>query len=162
MGTDKMGHFSIVGKAYYSNFLEEIKSGKSLDEATKIAILKGFKKEISEFDPALGVVVERFSPLVEKIAAGKETKESLHGFSLELRRFNAEALWEKLKAENSIKVACGTHAGIEGVFKWVRTEKITESLDRKALKEAHPDLVEEFTVAGEAIKAVIVDPKKGY
>jgi hypothetical protein len=30
------------------------------------------------------------------------------------------------------------------------------------LKEAHPDLVAEFTTQGEATKAVIVDPKKGY
>jgi hypothetical protein len=67
-----------------------------------------------------------------------------------------------MKAENKIKVACGTHAGINGVIKWTRAEKVTESLDRKALKEAHPDLVAEFTTAGEAVKAVIVDPKKGY
>jgi hypothetical protein len=99
---------------------------------------------------------------VEKIAAGKEKKEALHALSLDLRRASAEAEWSKMKAESKIKVACGTNAGIEGVFKWVRTEKFTESLDRKALKEAHPDLVEEFTAAGEVTKAVIVDPKKGY
>jgi hypothetical protein len=107
-------------------------------------------------------MVDRLEPLVEKIAAGKETKESLHAFSLELRRAGAEAQWSKTKAESRIKVACGTHAGIEGVFKWVRTEKVTESLDKKALKEAHPDLVAEFTTAGESTKAVIVNPKKGY
>ena len=150
-------------KSKYADIYSKFTITKSTVKGTaSFAGAKGFKKEISEFDPALGVVVERFSPLVEKIAAGKETKESLHGFSLELRRFNAEALWEKLKAENSIKVACGTHAGIEGVFKWARTEKVTESLDKKALKEAHPDLVAEFTTQGEAVKAVIVDPKKGY
>ena len=121
-----------------------------------------FKKEFAEFDPGFAKIVESFEPLVEKIAAGKEKKEALHALSLDLRRASAEAEWSKMKAESKIKVACGTHAGIEGVFKWVRTEKITESLDRKALKEAHPDLVEEFTAAGEAVKAVIVDPKKGY
>ena len=123
---------------------------------------RAFKREFKEFDPAFATIVDGFDPLVEKIKAGKEKKEVLHGFSLELRRVNAEALWEKMKAENKIKVACGTHAGIDGVFKWARTEKLTESLDRKALKEAHPDLVAEFTTAGEAVKAVIVDPKKGY
>jgi hypothetical protein len=123
---------------------------------------RGFKREFKDFDPGFATLVEKFEPLVEKINSGKEKKESLHGFSLELRRVNAEALWLKMKAESKIKVACGTHAGIEGLFKWSRTEKITESLDRKALKEAHPELVAEFTTIGEATKAVIVDPKKGY
>jgi hypothetical protein len=44
----------------------------------------------------------------------------------------------------------------------VRTEKVTETVDKKALKDAHPDLVAEFTTVGESTKAVIVDPKKGY
>ena len=123
---------------------------------------RGFKREFKEFDPGFATIVEGFEPLVERIKDGKEKKEILHGFSLELRRVNAEAQWTKMKAESKIKVACGTHAGIGGLFKWTRTEKVTESLDRKALKEAHPELVAEFTTVGENIKAVIVDPKKGY
>lgn len=123
---------------------------------------RGFKKEFSTFDPDFAAVVTAFDPLIEKIETGKESKEVLHSFSLELRRFQAEAEWEKLMAESAIKVACGTHAGIDGVIKWVRTEKVTESLDKKALKEAHPDLVAEFTTYADAVKAVIVDPKKGY
>lgn len=47
MGTDKLGHFSIVGKAYYSNFLEALKKGASVEEATVIAIEKGFSQEIA-------------------------------------------------------------------------------------------------------------------
>jgi len=82
--------------------------------------------------------------------------------ALSFAAFNAEAIWAKMKAESKIKVACGTHAGIDGVLKWTRTEKVTESLDKKSLKEAHPNLVAEFTTVGEATKAVIVDPKKGY
>ncbi len=54
MGTDKLGHFSIVGKAYYSNFLEALKDGKSLDEASEIAIFKGFKQEIAILGYTLG------------------------------------------------------------------------------------------------------------
>jgi hypothetical protein len=123
---------------------------------------RSFKKDFVDFDPSFAKMVDGFEPLVKKIVAGKETKESLHAFSLELRRATAEAEWSKMKAESKIKVACGTHAGIEGVFKWVRTERITESLDKKALKDAHPDLVEEFTTAGQSTKAVLVDPKKGY
>jgi len=158
---------SIFDEAAFKSKYAEIYSKFTITKSTvkgtaSFAGAKGFKKEFAEFDPTFGKVVESFVPLIEKIKAQKATKETLHGFSLELRRFNAEALWEKMKAENSIKVACGTHAGIEGVFKWARTEKVTESLDKKALKEVHPDLVAEFTTQGEAVKAVIVDPKKGY
>ena len=123
---------------------------------------KGFKKDFKDYDPAFATMVDGFATIVERIESGKEKKEYLHGFSLELRRINAEALWSKMKAESKIKVACGTHAGIEGVIKWVRSEKVTESLDKKALKQAHPELVAEFTTAGDVVKAVIVDPKKGY
>jgi hypothetical protein len=121
-----------------------------------------FKMEFAEFDAEFDVVVKSFQPLVQKIEAGKERKEALHALSLTLRRFQAEAEWEKLKAESAIKVACGLNAGIEGVIKWVRTEKITEVLDRKGLKADHPDLVAEFITQADATKAVIVDPKKGY
>jgi len=123
---------------------------------------RGFKKDFKDYDPAFATMVDGFATIVERIESGKEKKEYLHGFSLELRRINAEALWSKMKAESKIKVACGTHAGIDGVIKWVRTEKVTESLDKKALKQAHPELVAEFTTAGDVVKAVIVDPKKGY
>ncbi len=54
MGTDKIGHFSIVGKAYYSNFLEELKKGKSLDDASEIAIFKGFKQEVAVLGYTIG------------------------------------------------------------------------------------------------------------
>jgi len=45
MGTDKMGHFSIVGRTYYKHFLEELEKGLSEDQAQEIAIQKGFKQE---------------------------------------------------------------------------------------------------------------------
>jgi hypothetical protein len=147
---------------YGSIYSQFVIPNRSVKGPATFAGSRTFKREFKEFDPAFATIVDVFEPLVEKIKAGKERKEVLHGYSLELRRVTAEAQWEKMKAENKIKVACGTHAGIDGVIKWARTEKITESLDRKALKEAHPELVAEFTTAGEAVKAVIVDPKKGY
>ena len=150
-------------KAKYEKIYTKFIITKSTIKGTPtFAGSRGFKREFKEFDPDFATMVDGFEPLVEKIKAGKAKKELLHGFSLELRRVSAEALWSKMKAESKIKVACGTHAGIDGLFKWARTEKVTESLDRKALKEAHPELVAEFTTQGEAIKAVIVDPKKGY
>jgi hypothetical protein len=150
-------------KSKYASIYSQFTVTKSTVKGTaSFSGSRAFKREFKEFDPGFAALVDGFDPLVEKIKTGKEKKEVLHGFSLDLRRVNAEALWMKMKAESKIKVACGTNAGIDGVFKWARTEKVTESLDRKALKEAHPDLVAEFTTAGEAVKAVIVDPKKGY
>jgi hypothetical protein len=150
-------------KAKYERIYSKFVITKSTIKGTaSFSGSRGFKKEFKEFDPTFATMVDGFEPLVEKIKAGKEKKESLHGFSLELRRVSAEATWSKMKAESKIKVACGTHAGIDGLFKWARTEKVTESLDRKGLKEAHPELYAEFTTQGEATKAVIVDPKKGY
>ena len=150
-------------KSKYASIYSEFVISKSTVKGTpSFSGSRGFKREFKEFDPGFATLVESFDPLVEKIHSGKEKKEALHGLSLELRRVNAEALWVKMKSESKIKVACGTHAGIDGVFKWSRAEKVTESLDRKALKEAHPELVAEFTSVGEATTAVIVDPKKGY
>jgi len=151
--------FKSAHSAVYSKFLV---TKSTIKGTPSFAGSRGFKKEFKEFDPGFATMVDGFATIVEKIESGKEKKEYLHGFSLELRRVNAEALWAKMKAESKIKVACGTHAGIDGVLKWVRTEKVTESLDKKALKQAHPELVTEFTTAGEVVKAVIVDPKKGY
>ncbi|NOT80751.1 MAG: hypothetical protein HOP07_17335 [Bacteriovoracaceae bacterium] len=47
MGTDKIGHFSIVGKAYYKNFLEALNDGNTLEKSTEIAIFKGYKQEVA-------------------------------------------------------------------------------------------------------------------
>jgi hypothetical protein len=151
--------FKNAHSAVYSKF---VVTKSTIKGTPSFSGSRGFKKDFKDYDPAFATMVDGFATIVERIESGKEKKEYLHGFSLELRRINAEALWSKMKAESKIKVACGTHAGIDGVIKWVRSEKVTESLDKKALKQAHPELVAEFTTAGDVVKAVIVDPKKGY
>lgn len=149
-------------KKYASIYLKYVVTKSTVKGTATFGGSRSFKRDFKEFDPDFAAMVDGFLPLVEKIQTGKAKKELLHRFSLELRRVNAEAIWAKMKSESKIKVACGTHAGIDGVLKWARTEKVTESLDKKSLKEAHPDLVAEFTTVGEATKAIIVDPKKGY
>lgn len=54
IGTDKLGHFSIVGKTYYKNFLKGLEKGMSLDDAQNFAIQKGFKQEIALLGYAVG------------------------------------------------------------------------------------------------------------
>ncbi|MFA6236387.1 MAG: hypothetical protein WC635_03580 [Bacteriovorax sp.] len=45
MGTDKLGHFSLVGRNYYHNYLTNLKNGMKKSEALEAAILTGFKTE---------------------------------------------------------------------------------------------------------------------
>lgn len=45
MGTDKLGHFSLLGRNYYHNYLTFLKKGMNKEEALEKAILKGFKTE---------------------------------------------------------------------------------------------------------------------
>ena len=54
IGTDKLGHFSIVGKAYYSNFLDALAAGMSESEAQEEAMKKGYKQEIAILGYAIG------------------------------------------------------------------------------------------------------------
>jgi len=163
---ERKGRAIFDTEAFKSKYLEIYNKFVDIEREVKgpanFAGVRGNKPDFKKFDLNFSTLLDSFQPLVDKIESGKEKKEVLHGLSLEIRSSESEALWNKLKAESKIKVACGTHAGIEGVLKWVRTEKVTETLDKKALKEAHPELVAEFTTSGEATKAVIVDPKKGY
>lgn len=45
MGTDKLGHFSLIGRNYYRAYLNNLKKGQSPAEAEKNAIVRGFKTE---------------------------------------------------------------------------------------------------------------------
>lgn len=54
IGTDKMGHFSIVGKAYYNNFLEALEKGMTEIEAQDEAMRKGYQQEIAILGYTIG------------------------------------------------------------------------------------------------------------
>lgn len=54
IGTDKLGHFSIVGKAYYTNFLEALDAGMNEVEAQEEAMRKGYKQEIAILGYTIG------------------------------------------------------------------------------------------------------------
>ena len=150
-------------RAKYPGIYQDfVRIEKSIKGNSTISGARSFDLAFSEFDLEFATLVDSFDNLIDEIESGLKSKEKLHEFSLELLRFQAEAEWERLKAESLIKVACGTHAGIDGIIKWVRTEQITEKLDKAALTEAHPDLVGEFTTQAEPVTAVKVDPKKGY
>ena len=54
IGTDKLGHFSIVGKTYYKNFLNGLDEGLNPEAAQAEAIKKGLKQEIALLGYAVG------------------------------------------------------------------------------------------------------------
>jgi hypothetical protein len=54
VGSDKIGHFSILGKTYYKNFLKELANGLTADQAQSKAIQEGFRQEIAVLGYAVG------------------------------------------------------------------------------------------------------------
>lgn len=57
MGTDKLGHFSLLGRNYYHNYLSFRKDGLNKDQAIEKAILKGFKTEKGLLGYSIGGVL---------------------------------------------------------------------------------------------------------
>ncbi len=57
MGTDKLGHFALIGRNYYHNYLSYKKDGLTSDEAMTKAILKGFATERGLLGYAVGGVL---------------------------------------------------------------------------------------------------------
>lgn len=143
----------------YAKFVSEKKTIKSLATFTGV---RGLTVDFKKIDPEFGKTIASFEPLYKKVQAGKAKLQALHQFNLELHPLKVEAEWIALKNESALKVACATNGGIDGILKWSRVEKITESLDKKALFAAYPDKFEEFTTVTAPTQAIIVDPKKGY
>jgi hypothetical protein len=54
LGTDKISHFSMVGRIYYKNFLKALDRGLRLEDAEKYAVAKGMKQEIAILGYVLG------------------------------------------------------------------------------------------------------------
>lgn len=57
IGTDKLGHFALVGRNYYRAYLENLDKGMSKQEAEKKAVIKGIKQEIHILGYTLGGVL---------------------------------------------------------------------------------------------------------
>lgn len=143
----------------YAKFVSEKKTIKSLATFTGV---RGLAVDFEKIDPGFDKTISSFEPLFKKVQSGKAKLQALHQFNLDLHPLKVEAQWIALKNESALKVACATNGGIDGILKWSRVEKITESVDKKALLAAYPDKFEEFTSVTAPTQAIIVDPKKGY
>ncbi|MGD1901707.1 MAG: GIY-YIG nuclease family protein [Geitlerinemataceae cyanobacterium] len=88
----------------------------------------------------------------EELAASEETTgeeidpdpeaEQLYGQILEVRRNIAKLELEQEMLERRLKLKIGKMDGIQGVATWKTQSR--ENLNRKALKEAYPDVYKEF------------------
>lgn len=134
---------------------------KSIKGRFAITPAKNWPKTLIEISPDLQSLISTFE---EQLAATSETQfsNSLHNTYLGVLSIQAFAEWEMDLASNQIRNLCNGNEGIEGVCSWKREEKLDEKLNKKALAEAFPDLVEEFTSVSAPTKAVIVEPKASY
>ena len=57
IGTDKLGHFALVGRNYYRAYQDNLKKGMSKRDAEKAAVLKGIKQEVHILGYTLGGVL---------------------------------------------------------------------------------------------------------
>jgi hypothetical protein len=65
--------------AIYSKF---VVTKSTVKGTATFAGSRGFKREFKEFDPGFATLVDGFSPLVEKIQAGKAKKDSFTDLAL--------------------------------------------------------------------------------
>jgi hypothetical protein len=113
------------------------------------------KGEDFSSDARLSEVVFATSALDTAVAAAAETREALDEmFQLHLQLIGMEPALKELTsiAEANLKVLCDVNAGIEGVCKWPRAEKVRTVVDAAALSAAHPDEYASCYVVGDSVQ----------
>ena len=123
--------------------------------------VKKWNRTLDEIGPDLSAILTQFESELEKVE-GNSITTTIHNLYLGVISMQAYADWEMQLASANIKNLCGSNEGIEGICTWKRAEQIDEKFDRKALAEAHPEIVEEFIITSAPTKAVIVEPKAAY
>jgi len=123
---------------------------------------KDFNNAIENLNPELFKYGKTIAPIIEKARAGKVDSETVHKHYLRVLGFQARAGWQLEIAKANVQYICGKNAGIQGICKWSRVEKVTKTFDQPAFIEAFPDIAEEFMSIQSQTSAFIVDPKQGY
>ena len=100
---------------------------------------------------------------LEALAEPVDTRyASLHGLYLEALSLEAVEDWAEDAASAKLKVLCGTAPGIDGLCTWVRDGKEKVSLDKAALKAAHPDVYAQYSSAGPGTEALVIAKDRGF
>ena len=126
-------------------------------------IMTKYKMEIdlSTVNPEFYELSLSFKEALAIYGTEEGSNQKLHSLHRELLSMYTRSAWEKELVEAAIKDACGTSKEIEGICKWKREVKISNSFDKKKFEENHPELFEKYLVAKEST-AVIVDRKRQY
>lgn len=98
---------------------------------------------------------ERLESMESKVAEA-------HLILLKCTSAQAMSLWEIDAAENRLKVLCGTAPGIVGVCKWKREAKTKTTVDKAALKAAHPEQYAEFVSQADDVIATVIEKTHGF
>jgi hypothetical protein len=101
---------------------------------------------------ALAAAISRAEESTQALAAMHQLYLSLIGLQPALKK-------QVAIAEANLQVLCGTHAGIETICSWPRTEEESSKTDWKAIKDAHPSEHAACTRMGNPSQTVVL--KKG-
>jgi hypothetical protein len=114
--------------------------------------IEGVRKlpEVSDIDPDLYAFGQEFTAAAEAVRQGQARLEDLHFKTLELSERTARIELDADVAAAELKIACGTHAGVDGICKWKRFTEIKTKFDRQGFRDEYPELAVEYTVVGEA------------
>ena len=110
--------------------------------------------EPKELKQELSIEASQLSPRLQGVrAAIDKAKESadlagLHHHYLELLSELSPREWEEKTIEAYLKMSCRDYEGIIGVCAWPRAEQKTTKLDKKALRESHPAVFDNYVSKG--------------
>jgi hypothetical protein len=142
----------------YAKFVTNEKSVKGRFSVTSV---KNWSRTLDEISPDLSALLNQFQVELNQ-TQGNSITSSIHNLYLGVLSIQAYADWEMELASSNLKHLCGLNEGIESICSWRRVEQIDEKFDRKSFSDAHPELIEEFTITSAPTKAVIIEPKAGY
>lgn len=120
-------------------------------------------KELSLFsvDSKLEEKILSFREALGRVGS-LESQCDLHNQFLAIESELAFAEWEKDLAVAHLKNLCGGYEGIQGICTWKRVSVMEEKLDEKALKDAFPEVVEEFISIGNETKSYALETRSAY
>lgn len=111
-----------------------------------VADLNAFKKDAAFLKPEVNSLVSEINSVSSGKPIGKSGLSRIHGLYLNLLSLQVPLEWESTLTEAQLKVACGVASGIDGICTWNRKMETHTTFDKTAVKKAHPDKWELFTI----------------
>lgn len=102
-----------------------------------------FGIDASSLDTPFRELADEIKDMLSSFSPGSNPK-AIHRKFLHLLRHNRRFELQDRVSTAELKVACGTHLGIEGVCTWKRTLGTKVTFDETAFASDHPDLYETY------------------